>query len=99
MERVFRKTEERIVTINQVQSFEDLERFLREFTNFGGDPVPYDFMGAYNLFLAVLDNLIHNHIDADIEDLKETPPTLTEPQRAFINQLFALDENGSENDE
>lgn len=80
------------MTINEVQTYEDLERYLREFTNFSGDPVPYDFVGAYNLFLAILDNMIQNHIDADFGDIKECGCVLTDHQKAFLQRLLQLRE-------
>ena len=73
--------------IEHIRSFDDLERYLREFTNFSGDPVPYDFNGAFHLFLAILDNLANNSVDADIEDLREDRPWLTEKQLAFLRKL------------
>ena len=82
------------MTIEEVRTYEDLERYLRDFTNFPGDPVPYDFFGAYGLFLAVLDNLVQLHSEANLEDLKEGPPALTEAQAVFLKRLLALDEMG-----
>jgi hypothetical protein len=79
------------MTLLDVRTYEDLERYLREFTNVLGDPVPYDFVGAYGLFLAVLDNLVQNHSEANLEDLKEGPSAFTEDQRAFLKRLLALD--------
>lgn len=71
----------------QVHSYEDLERYLREFTNFSGDPTPYDFNGAFHLLLAILDNLANRAMDADVEDLKQDRPWLTEKQRSFLQRL------------
>ena len=76
--------------IEQVRSFEDLERYLREFSNFSGEPVPYDFNGAFRLFLAILDNLARHHLDTDIESLEEFRPCLDENQRQFLNKLNRL---------
>jgi hypothetical protein len=78
------------VRIEDVSTYEDLEDFLRGFTNWGGDPVPYDFVGAYGLFLAVLENLIENHIEADLENLQEGPLPLSERQQAFLRRLLEL---------
>lgn len=75
------------MNIEQVRTFEDLEQYLREFTNFSGDPVPYDFNGAFHLFLAVLDNLANHSLDADVEVLGEDRPWLTEKQLDFLRKL------------
>ena len=82
--------------VEDVQAYEDLECYLREFVNFKGDPVPYDFVGAYGLFLAILDNLSKNHIEADLEDLQECHAFLTEDQKTFLQRLIQLSEFGIE---
>lgn len=76
--------------IEEVKTFEELERYLREFTNFAGDPVPYDFNGAFHLFLAILDNLACNHLDADIESHEEFRPWFSEAQGQFLSKLSRL---------
>ena len=73
--------------IEQVKCFEDFERYLREFTNFPGDPVPYDFNGAFRLFLAILENLSRNHLDADIESHEECRRWFNNDQQQFLNKL------------
>ncbi|HQX51050.1 MAG TPA: hypothetical protein PLR25_14145 [Planctomycetaceae bacterium] len=73
--------------IEHVRSYEDLEHYLRGFTNFSGDPVPYDFNGAFHLFLAILDNLANHSLDADVEALGENRPWLTEKQLDFLRKL------------
>lgn len=75
------------MSIEQVKTFENLEKYLREFSNFSGDPVPFDFNGAFHLFLAVLDNLANNHLDADIESLGEFLPVFTQSQKQFLWKL------------
>ena len=75
-----------------LNTYEDLEKYLREFVNFHGDPAPYDYVGAFHLFLAILDNLARNHLDADLESLKECGVHLSPEQRAFIEKLRTLDE-------
>jgi hypothetical protein len=67
-----------------LETFEELERFLREFVNFGGDRVPYDFGGAAALMLASLNNLREKALPAELEDL---PESLTEDESQFILQL------------
>jgi hypothetical protein len=78
------------MNIEQVKTFEDLERYLREFTNFSGDPVPYDYNGAFHLFLAVLDNLASHHLEADLESHEECRLLFTESQQQFLRQLDRL---------
>ena len=68
-------------------SYEDLESYLRNFTNFGGDPVPYDLVGAFHLLLALVDNLRESSLETDqLEDLGEL---LTEEQTKFLARLAA----------
>jgi len=77
------------MTVNDVNTYEDLVRFLREWTNFGGDP-PYDFIGAHHLFLALLTNLAKNHLAADLDSLAEFAPVIDEEQRNYLQQLMRL---------
>src|SRR5262249_52651654 len=81
---------EEAMKIEQVKSFADLEGFLREFTNFHGEPALYDFNGAFHLFLAILDNLACNHLDVDVEEHEELRPWFTEEQRRFLKKLDRL---------
>ena len=76
--------------IEEIRTFEDLERYLREFTNFLGDPIPYDFNGAFHLFLAILDNLARHHLDADLESHEDFRPWFTEGQLRFLEKLQRL---------
>jgi hypothetical protein len=75
----------------EVGSFGDLERYLREFANFHDEPAPYDFNGAFHLFLAILDNLARNHHDVDVEELEELRPWFTEEQVCFLKKLKRLE--------
>ena len=63
-----------------LNTFEQVEAYLREFSNFGGGP-PYDVVGVATLTLALLDNLRENALEVDIENLAET---VTDEQAAFI---------------
>ena len=69
------------------KTFQDLEQYLRQFKNFSGDSTAYDFCGVFQLFLAVLDNLVNHSLDADVESLGEDGPCLTEKQRDFLRKL------------
>jgi hypothetical protein len=71
-----------------VQTFEQLEQYLREFTNFHGSPVPYDFVGALALFTAMLDNLSDFSTDADYAALYESGFELSEEHRRVLERLL-----------
>jgi hypothetical protein len=77
------------MTIDDVKSYEDLVRFLSEWTNFNGDP-PYDFIGAYQLLLTVLDNLSRNRTLVDMEALSENSPWLNAAQREYLEMLLRI---------
>jgi hypothetical protein len=72
-------------------SYEELESYLREFVNIPGEHVPYDFGGGVGLFLATLDNVRTNALDAELEDLRER---LIDEQAAFLVRLASLIRNG-----
>jgi len=72
--------------LTQIQSYDDLERYLREFVNILGDPLPYDFTGAAHLFLAILDNLRIHALDAELEDIGGC---FSVEQAAFLHRLNA----------
>ena len=72
---------------SDVNTYEELEAYLRQFSNFLGDSVPYDFNGTFHLFLALLDNLAENHLDADVDGLEDTEFKLTPKQTAFLQSL------------
>jgi hypothetical protein len=67
-----------------LQSYEDLQAYLRGFVNFDGAPVPYDFNGTVHLLLALLDNLRANATEADLEDIRGS---FTDEQAAFFLKL------------
>ncbi len=73
-----------------MRTYEDLERYLREFTNFNGDPAPYDFDGAFHLFLALLDNLARNYLDGDLQPPEDGRSWLTDEQIRFLDVLRSL---------
>ena len=73
---------------SNISSFEELVAYLRDFTNFGGSPAPYDYVAAFTLFSAVLANLTERHLDADLEDLKESGYTIDEAERRFLEKLL-----------
>ncbi len=65
-------------------SYEELLAYLRQFVNVHGDPVPYDFNGVVDLMLATLDNLGHNALEAELEDMAES---FSDEQAAFFLRL------------
>lgn len=54
---------------HEVQSFQDLEHYLRNFTCWRDDEHIYDFVGVVTLFLALLDNIQSNANQGDLDDL------------------------------
>jgi len=73
--------------IEDVRTFEALESYLKEFRNFHDEPGPYDFNGAFHLFLAILDNLARNYLDVDIKEHEELRPWFTKEQCCFLKKL------------
>lgn len=69
-------------------SYRTVEDYLRVFVNDLGDEVNYDFVGAFMLFDAIVDNLSRHHLDADIESLNETGHQLTEAQQMFLEKVL-----------
>ncbi len=65
-------------------NYEALRKYLRDFTNIGGDP-PYDTNGVLMLFLALADNL--RECDTAQGELPELAETITPEQIAFLRQL------------
>ncbi len=75
------------LSIQEVSNYEELEHFLRKFSSAPGSVGQYDFVGGFGLFLAILENLVQNHTQSNLEDLRETFPGLTENQKAFLHKL------------
>ena len=75
----------------KAETFEQLERYLREFNHFGSTgPCDYDFVGVFALFEAVLDNLSRYSLPTDLECLAETGDSAPILNRAQIRFLRAL---------
>jgi len=70
--------------LTEIQSYHDLERYLHEFINALGDPVPYDFTGAVHLLGAILDNLRTNALEAELGDIGGC---FSPEQIAFLQRL------------
>ena len=78
-----------------ITDFNDLRQYLRGFTNFQGESVPYDHVGLFHLLSAIIDNLQVHAIEQDLEDLGAL---LTEDQAAFLSRVLlahAASRNGA----
>jgi hypothetical protein len=73
---------------SNVRTYEDLERFLREFVNFGEDVGQYDFNGALYLLRALLENLATNCCDGDDEVLGYFREELKPEHKQFLKKLM-----------
>ena len=78
------------LAITEIRDHATLLRFLREFTNGAGDVAPYDFVYAFQMLEALLDNLARHHLDADIESLAEGNFRLTSKQLKLLEKLSAF---------
>jgi hypothetical protein len=65
-------------------SHAELLAHIRQFVNSAGEPAPYDFNGVVHLMLAALDNLSHNALEAELEDIGKS---FSEEQAAFFLRL------------
>jgi len=70
--------------LTEIQSYHDLEQYLRAFVNAIGDPVPYDFTAAVHLLGALLDNLRTYALEAGLEDISGY---FSPEQIAFLQRL------------
>lgn len=70
--------------LTEIQSYPDLERYLREFVNPLDDPPPYDFVAAVHLLGAILDNLRTYALEAELEAIGEC---FLPEQIAFLQRL------------
>lgn len=70
---------------DDVHTYEELEAYLRQFINFEGSSSQYDFVGAFHLFLALLDNLAVN--PSHIDDLEDTDFKFTSKQTQVLREL------------
>jgi hypothetical protein len=71
--------------LDEVRSYEDLETYLREFTTFHDDRSVYDFGGAFHLWLALLQNLKTNGLDAEMKQYAEV---VSPDQVLFLKKLL-----------
>src|SRR5689334_17353388 len=74
----------RNMKLSNVKTFKEFEELLRNFSNWHGDPVPYDSVGVARLFGAILDNIHKNGIEPDYEAMKDH---LTPAQAATLRRI------------
>ncbi len=77
------------MNISDLKTYEDLELFLKHWSNALGDTVPYDFNGLLHLILAGIDNLKKHHIEADLESYSYA---ITDEQAMFLQKLLKFRE-------
>ncbi len=70
--------------LQNIKTYDALEKFLKNFRNFGSDSTTYDFNGIVHLILALLDNLSENALEVELEDISES---MTKKQRDFWLKL------------
>jgi hypothetical protein len=68
----------------KIDTFEQLEKTLSNFTSWHNDAGLYDFGGVMSLFLACVDNLKNNALEAELENADEY---MSEEQIKFILEL------------
>jgi hypothetical protein len=81
--------------ISDLNTYEDLELFLRNWSNASGDPVPYDFNGLMYLMLAIVDNMKEHSIDTYLEDYS---CSINDDQALFLKKLLNYRKKFSELD-
>ena len=67
-----------------MSEYEELEATLRRWTNVGGDPAPYDFVGMFHLFRACVQNMMEHSMDADWADIDDG---LSEAEKEFLRRM------------
>jgi hypothetical protein len=76
----------------QADTFEELQDYLRGFINFHGrGEGDYDFVGTFELFEALVDNLSRYSLPVDLENLaeiKDSEPILNRVQIRFLKALL-----------
>lgn len=70
--------------LHQLKGADDLIKYLREFSNIGGDPVPYDRVLVMHLLMALLDNARETFTEGDYDEM---PYFFTDEQRVFITKF------------
>jgi hypothetical protein len=73
-------------------SYEQLQQYLRAFTNRAGEGVPYDTNGVLHLLLVLADNLREHAPEAELR--KIVPEAVSAEQAAFLVGLARLADQG-----
>jgi hypothetical protein len=71
---------------HEIRSFDDLEKYLADFTTWDGDHV-HDFGGAFLLLGAILGNIRRYALDVDIDSIGSY---LNDEQKSFLQRLADL---------
>lgn len=66
-----------------IKSYTELRELLRNFHSWGDESI-YDFNGIFHLWLALLDNLQENALQAELEAINDS---MTQSQREFLANL------------
>ena len=69
-------------------TYEQLQQYLRAFTNLAGEGAPFDTNSALHLLLALVDNLRANAPEVDLQ--KVVPEAVNGQQAAFLARLARL---------
>ncbi len=77
-----------------IKSYTELRELLRNFRTWGDETI-YDFNGIVHLWLALLDNLQENALQAELEDINDS---MTQSQREFLANLAEY-ANRADNDD
>jgi hypothetical protein len=67
----------------EIDTFEELESFLRNWTSFKDDQA-YDLIGVAALMAACLDNLSSNVVDGDVGEIADC---FTDSQKVFLRKM------------
>lgn len=73
--------------IADIETYDDLCRYLRYFSNEEDAPGRYDFMAAYRLFLAIVANLQEHGLKAAPSQMANET---TAEHAEFLNALMAM---------
>lgn len=71
--------------ISELQTYEELEDFLRTWRNAHGEGAPYDYNGILHLMLAAVDNMVELGSDEDVSDYCDS---ITDDQAAYLARLL-----------
>ena len=73
--------------LSDINTFEELVAYLRKFINFA-ERRGLRQCRCVCAFIAILANISEQHLDSDIDSLKETGYTIGEAERRFLEKLL-----------